>query len=970
MNLLKKSIGLLLLLLVVNHATQAQVTKDPQYARLVEYFTYYTNPTYSNTAPVKIESIEINDDTRRVHIYVNESFQMQPFTPSLVKQIYNDTKDLLPAPYNTYMHTIYAKGTPIEFLIPADLLGRTDSTRTYQGHDYRGNAWVTPMSLPYTVKNGLQGRHLCIWQSHGRYYNDSKRLWEWQRPNLFCTTEDMLTQTFVVPYLMPMLERAGAIVYTPRERDWQKEEIIVDNDVQNDRGQYTETNGRYEWQNGGDGFAPIRDAYIEDANPFTDGTVRRIEAMSGKRQNSSIRWTPNIRVEGDYAVYVSYKTLLNSVSDATYTVRHEGISTEFRVNQRMGGGTWVYLGTFHFKPGCSYDNCVMLTNQSNNRGVITADAVRFGGGMGSVARRTTEAEYYSTSSMPRALEAARYHAQYSGFGRDIYGPRDNDYNDDIIVRPNVENYLSRGSYYNPGDSGLCVPIELSMGVHSDAGIRPDNTLIGTLGIYTADYNFGKTAAGLSRLTSRDLIDAVMTQISSDLTKTFGGWNRRAIYDRNYGETREPQVPAVILEMFSHQNWADMRLAHDPFFKFMFARAVYKGILRFSSHVHGQETAIVQPMPVTNVTAELQKNSDKVLLTWDESFDPIDASATPTHYIIYRAAGDKGFDNGILVDAGSTKCELEIEPGIFYRFAIAACNAGGASGRSEEVCVYKSPAPGAPNILVMDGFQRVAGPLAFDQETIGGFDMNTDPGVADVRTAGYCGYQINFNKAEYGKNFGLSNSELEGMILAGNTHDYTTRHALDILASGLPVNISSCIGSSLERINLSPYRVIDLAMGAQKNDGYSVRLYKTFTPSMCDVLARYTRGGGRVLLSGAYIGTDMQEVGERRFTREVLKYDFMGSISTDSIGTISGMNTQGQIYSQPSERHYWIRRADVITPAEGAFCAMVYSYGGNHAAVAYPGQDYRTLVYGFPLECITSDEVRRSIFSASIRFLLE
>ena len=28
-----------------------------------------------------------------------------------------------------------------------------------------------------------------------------------------------------------MLENAGAIVYTPRERDWQRNEVIVDNDT-------------------------------------------------------------------------------------------------------------------------------------------------------------------------------------------------------------------------------------------------------------------------------------------------------------------------------------------------------------------------------------------------------------------------------------------------------------------------------------------------------------------------------------------------------------------------------------------------------------------------------------------------------------------------------------------------------------------------------------------------------------------
>ena len=45
----------------------------------------------------------------------------------------------------------------------------------------------------------------------------------------------------------------------------------------------------------------------------------------------------------------------------------------------------------------------------------------------------------------------------------------------------------------------------------------------------------------------------------------GNGKRRQMFDRNYSETREPQVPAMILEMLSHQNFRDMALGHDPAF---------------------------------------------------------------------------------------------------------------------------------------------------------------------------------------------------------------------------------------------------------------------------------------------------------------------------------------------------------------------------------------------------------------------
>ena len=45
--------------------------------------------------------------------------------------------------------------------------------------------------------------------------------------------------------------------------------------------------------------------------------------------------------------------------------------------------------------------------------------------------------------------------------------------------------------YNPKEKGLGVPFEMTLGVHSDAGFSKEDDLIGTLGIYTTDYNSGK-----------------------------------------------------------------------------------------------------------------------------------------------------------------------------------------------------------------------------------------------------------------------------------------------------------------------------------------------------------------------------------------------------------------------------------------------------------------------------------------------
>lgn len=149
---------------------------------------------------------------------------------------------------------------------------------------------------------------------------------------------------------MPMLEKAGANVFSPRERDWQTNEVIVDNDTRNN-GVYKESNMEQKWIDGGvSGFSPDgTETLYGSANPFMWGTSRKAQAT--KIPTCSISYQPQIPDDGTYAVYVSYPTIGKSISDAEYIVIHKGERTVFKVNQQMGGGTWVYLGTFDFTKG-------------------------------------------------------------------------------------------------------------------------------------------------------------------------------------------------------------------------------------------------------------------------------------------------------------------------------------------------------------------------------------------------------------------------------------------------------------------------------------------------------------------------------------------------------------------------------------------------------------------------------------------
>lgn len=173
-----------------------------------------------------------------------------------------------------------------------------------------------------------------------------------------------------------MLENAGATVFSPRERDWQPNEIIIDNDDDRKAPYYIEINTSPRWTDAGaSGFSNAGTSTIYGSdNPFYTGTTRM--AKASKTPTCTISYQPEFKESGEYAVYVSYPDIRKNVDDAEYTVYHKGKASVFHINQQMGGGTWVYLGTFNFEAGCSSRNRVVLTNKSDNNGYVTADAVR------------------------------------------------------------------------------------------------------------------------------------------------------------------------------------------------------------------------------------------------------------------------------------------------------------------------------------------------------------------------------------------------------------------------------------------------------------------------------------------------------------------------------------------------------------------------------------------------------------------
>ena len=894
----------------------------------------------------RLDSIVTDTLREEIRMYVSGGFKEQFFTSETVDDIYKSVKAFVPDSLSHYHLGIFTDSHPIEQLVPNALRKGKLSAERLAGKEFNGVPWTTNTSSPLKITKGLNGRHLVVWQSHGNYFASDAGKWKWQRPRLFCTTEDLFTQTFVVPYIIPMLENAGATVYTPRERDWQNQEYIIDNDSSVNstlsRGTYAEEG---EWQTTElEGFALSRTEYRQGENPFRHGTARQTPSSRNGRPTSIITWAPAIEKEGRYAVYVSYQSLPTSIADAHYTVIHKGIRTNISVNQTMGGRTWVYLGTFLFGSGNPEANKVELTNESHSHGIVTADAVRFGGGMGNIRR--SERSY-----LPRWAEAAVYSAQWAGFPDSVYNHYNgtNDYNSDLWVRPNVVNYLSGRSVFNPDSVGLNVPVELAMAFHSDAGFSQADELIGSLGICSTNYYGGVTASGQDRFASYDLASMFLSGLQHDMQKY--DWQVRQLWNRNYCETREPQVPSTILEMLSHQNFADMRLGYDPHFKFDFCRSVYKTIVKYLATQHQTDYAI-QPLPVHNFAIALDDEKHFAHLTWDATKDELEPTADPDEYIVYTRIDDGDFDNGTLLGNNSMKAQLI--PGHIYSFQIRAANKGGVSFPSETLSAYISPA-NTGTVLIVNAFDRLEGPAWINDDAIQGFDLDADPGVQYGMFAGFCGRQVTFSKANMGSEAtsgtGYSGSELEGNLIMGNTFDYTTLHGEGIRMTGTH-SFTSCSAEALtsQSVNPDEYKMVDIIFGTDKQ----IDLKTTA------IINNYVSRGGRLFISGNSCDVIAP-------IAKAVSVSQCNSIRSYELDGVNGSGISCSIHRQMNPDSYAVPSILTMQPTTQAFAMLQYS-DNRPAAIAYDGNDHKTIAMGFPLESIKEKEARNLLMQAITTFL--
>ena len=499
---------------------------------------------------------------------------------------------------------------------------------------------AAPLASLVSPFGTLSGRRIALSPGHG-YYWHSALGWTTQRGDVGGLIEDIHTAEIANRYLAPMLINMGADVVFCREPGEQRTEGLMDNDA------------------GAPGYSETGSWALSTSSGFQNSTYRFATTNPGP-ETATATWSIPVPEDGLYPVFAWFRASANRTPEAIYRVRHSGGVDEVTVDQTVDNLTWAHLGNYWFT--AQQGAAVTLSNRSPSPGVVIADAVRLGGGLGSIVRGG------ATSLQARWKECARYWAQYAGAPPTVYDSSSGsqDSSDDVTARPRFAEWRTADAF---------------LSLHTNAG--------GGAGTDTFIYAGGATqgSAGLSQ--------AVHTQLIADLRAEWSpSWVDRGQKQANFGELRLlSTMPGVLVELAFHDTAGspDHEALHDPEFRYIAARAYARGLLRYFSPLSPFPP---EPPAALRVT---QDGARGLLVAWD-------AAAGATSYTVEQSVDGKGFIE--VANVAATSWSTGPLPHHSQRsFRVRAWNQTGRSFPTEVLAAGTDHLGGAQALLVQ-AFDRL------------------------------------------------------------------------------------------------------------------------------------------------------------------------------------------------------------------------------------------------------------------------
>ncbi|MEM8495078.1 MAG: N-acetylmuramoyl-L-alanine amidase, partial [Planctomycetota bacterium] len=644
-------------------------------------------------------------------------------------------------------------------------------------------------------------------------------------------------------------------------------------------------------------------------------------ASTSAAETAVATYRPDLPSAGEYPVYVWTRSGSDRAGDHLYRVNHSGGSTEVTVNHRRVGNGLVYLGTYHFDRGTA--GSVEISNRSSEAGrVVIADMVRFGNGMGDLDFGG------GVSGEPRENEAGLYWLQWHT--ERSQGVSSSTHGTSTVSAPNrYATYMNRSA-----DGSLSDRVFVSF--HSNAGGGGARGVLALLN--------GNNRASAATPNQFLLANTLGREVNDDLVAQNGdfehNWFNRSVVtldrsDIEFGEINNEiinnEFDATIVETGFHDNTQDAQMLRDPKVRDALARATYQGLVNYFNAVDGTVTSLTKlPPPVENLRAEPLPADGFVRVSWDPPAPNGHDGDAPIGYRVYTSTDGRGFDGGTFVTgASATQVVLNgLDPneGVYY-FKVAAVNEGGESLAHDVVAA--TPYEADQRVLIIDGFDR-------NDRTLNPLQAVGSSTTERVRPA-------------------LSNSQ-----------DYAVTHAEAIEAwapRGLAVATAMNEAAIAGDVDLSDYDAVVWILGEESTAD------DTFDATEQALVTAYLNAGGKLFVSGAEIGWDLDNLNNgRTFYNQTLRADY----AADDANTYDAAGVNGSIFEGISLTFddgtyvYDATFPDVINPANGSTLAMNYGASGTGGGAAVQFNE-QLVMLGFPFETILGERDRYDVMGAALDY---
>jgi hypothetical protein len=691
--------------------------------------------------------------------------------------------------------------------------------------------------------------------------------------------------------------RAGATIAPMRPIGFQHAERVIDND-----------SGQALF------YGSWADSESTASFGFAGADVPYRFARSAAEESAVARFIPVIPVADQYPVYTWVRTGADRVTQ-TYRIVHSGGVNEVDVDHRRVGNGWVYLGSYDFSAGqrgyVEVTNSVRDAEQVAAGGVVIADAIRFGNGMGDVNRGG------GISGYPREEEASRYWAEravppgappvYDAF------TERGDQSNNVGAAPRYAAYMNRetaGGFFD----------RVLMSFHSNAvGGR------GVMGLYNAHAILRPDhQIELAKLVA-DELNAEMTSTGLTLER---GWTvrpQRTQAHINFGEIRRDylnnEMSATINEVAFHDNPEDAELLRKFSIRREIAEAAYRATLRYFREVGEKPIDYLSPpLPPEFLYARQGATTGTINLGWNPSGqDPLSSASDAIRYKLYRSDDGIAFDTGTDIGSVTSYVVKDVKPVTPRYFRITAISRG---GESQPSAVLGASLSAAPRVLVIQGSSTVTDDSVLTQTEPANLGAPTRDGGSFVRLVPRV----------------MNNGEQVRTIGSGV---HWMRFGFDSMEASLLTS---------ETV-LTDYAVVVWMLGRHQVT------QDMATTGMLTHLYDYITSGGRLLISGSCLAecdsvtTDaLERWGE--FTASVMQTAF-GPQTTVTRLIKSGdreLTTVTLQLGNRALRYFDPRPTEALDPLEAGRAVLAYSGSMSAAAVAtLKDRLVQTVMVGFPLE---------------------